>query len=1005
MVKTFRLGFADRSLGYRIPAGNRHAGAQLRGRLQKLGVYRKNGREHMRGCLVVPLFDEAGRVVQMYGRKVGHGKTAKHLYLPGPQRGVFNRAAFLASKKLILCEAILDALTFWCAGFRNVTTTYGTSGLTDEIREALRKHGTQEVAIAFDRDAAGEKAAEKVAAELLGMGIAAYRVQLPQGQDVNEFAKKAGDPRASLGEVLRAAVWLGKGKKKPSPMPPEPPEERESAEVATEEDRASKVDGSEGEVRAEPALPEEEPRPLAPEEPITNAAPALAGELQGPPVQLVSAPSSDPKDRIPDPAEPVPDPSPPPASKPPAPSPLEADPVALPAPAAPTPSPDPPPAAVDPPPPPPPPPASSPEPAPFVVPAPTVELHRRGEDLWMRRGDRTYRVRGLAKNLSYEVLKVHVMVLRDGAEHLPGPGFHDDLLDLRIHHPRRRFVQEAARVLGLEVETLERDMGQLLRALEAAQEAEIQRQLDPPEEEEVQMTEAEREEALALLRTPDLFGEILRDFERCGVVGEETNKLAGYVAAVSRKLDRPLAIVVQSNSAAGKSALMEAVLAFMPEEEQVTYSAMTGQSLYYMEEADLRHKILAVAEEEGAQRASYSLKLLQSEGVLSIASPGKDQATGRLRTETYRVEGPVMIFLTTTATDVDEELMNRCLVLTVDEGQAQSEAIHDLQREAHTLEGRIQKRQKARVLRRHRNAQRLLRPLVISNPYARKLTFQSHRTRSRRDHLKYLNLIAAIALLHQYQRELRTAWDGETEVTYIEATLSDIAKANALAHRVLGHSTDELPPQTRRFLRELQALVAARREAQGLELGEVRFTRRAVREWTGLAQSQVHVHLQRLEELEYVLVHAGRRGKSMVYELCYEGQTEEGEPFFPGLLDVTKLRAAEGGGEPGTTTAHLSESDPNLSESEGHSSDPKGHLSASLLGHFGPHSGPLRSEGESCESGSGCSSSSSLAAKKAASSPDARLGEPAAPARGNGDVHPSSDAPSSSGEPASSPQE
>jgi hypothetical protein len=38
-----------------------------------------------------------------------------------------------------------------------------------------------------------------------------------------------------------------------------------------------------------------------------------------------------------------------------------------------------------------------------------------------------------------------------------------------------------------------------------------------------------------------------------------------------------LGIVIQSSSAAGKSSLMDAVLAFVPEEDQVKYSAMTGQ--------------------------------------------------------------------------------------------------------------------------------------------------------------------------------------------------------------------------------------------------------------------------------------------------------------------------------------------------------------------------------------------------------------------------------------------
>ena len=130
---------------------------------------------------------------------------------------------------------------------------------------------------------------------------------------------------------------------------------------------------------------------------------------------------------------------------------------------------------------------------------------------------------------------------------------------------------------------------------------------------------------------------------------------------------------------------MDAVLAFMPEDERVQYSAMTGQSLFYMGETRLKNKILAISEEEGAHTASYALKLLQSEGEVTIASTGKDDCSGQLVTREYKVEGPVMLFFTTTAIDIDEELLNRCLVLTVNESREQTEAIHHAQRLKRTL--------------------------------------------------------------------------------------------------------------------------------------------------------------------------------------------------------------------------------------------------------------------------------------------------------------------------------
>jgi hypothetical protein len=299
---------------------------------------------------------------------------------------------------------------------------------------------------------------------------------------------------------------------------------------------------------------------------------------------------------------------------------------------------------------------------------------------------------------------------------------------------------------------------------------------------------------------------------------------------VSRLLEAPLAIVVQSSSAAGKSSLMEAVLAFMLEEQRVQYSAMTGQSLFYMGEADLKHKILAIVEEEGASRAAYALKLLQSEGVLSIASTGKDPVSGRLITHQYRVEGPVMIFLTTTAIDIDEELLNRCLILSVNEDREQTRAIHRKQREAQTLEGLLKRRERSAILALHRNAQRLLKPVPVVNPYAMELSFPDAMTRTRRDHMKYLTLIRTSALLHQYQRETKpVSVQGQT-VEYIEATEADVELAKKLIHEVMGHTLDDVPAQTRCLLLVIDEMVTAECKRRMIERSEYRFSRRDVRE-------------------------------------------------------------------------------------------------------------------------------------------------------------------------------
>jgi hypothetical protein len=514
-------------------------------------------------------------------------------------------------------------------------------------------------------------------------------------------------------------------------------------------------------------------------------------------------------------------------------------------------------------------------------------LQPREEAWFLEIEGRAYRVAGLEKTIGTDALKI-TLRLRVGER------FHLDQIDLCRDSERRRFVERAAEETGLTADLLKRDMGRLLLAVEQAQ-----TELARPQETAapvVILSPEEREAALQWLRQPNLVERLRQAFHQAGIIGEETGTLVAYLACVSRKLERPLAVIIQSASAAGKTTLMDAVLHFFPEEERVKYSAMTGQSLYYLGETSLRHKILAVVEEAGAEKASYALKLLQSEGELTIASTGKDPATGKMVTQEYHVEGPVMIFLTTTAIDLDEELQNRCLTLTVDESAEQTGRIHQVQRERRTLAGLMAREERKALLKTLRNAQRLLQPVEVLNPYAPALTFTTGRTRNRRDHEKYLTLMDAIALLHQHQRETKTLPGGQP---YIEVTLDDIALANQLAPEVLGRSLDELPPQTRRLLGSIRELVKNKGK------NNLTFSRRELRNACGWSLTQVSVHLERLVALEYLAIRHGRLGSVFVYEILSDLDAPESLMHI-GLLNVEQLRhdyktnlTAFAGGVPG----------------------------------------------------------------------------------------------------------
>jgi DNA primase catalytic core len=796
LARHFKIGVADGSLFKRLAKRDSSIGRRLRPRLCELGVARESGKEHLAGRLVVPISDRAGSVHQLYGRWLSGTSKSKdivcHLYLARSQDLVFNPVALELGKELIVCEAILDALTLWKAGFKNVTTAYGERGVPKALYSAIVEHGIERVIIAFDNDDNGDEAAKDFAAQVEQRGVAAWRMQLPAGMDVNDYARKVQPAKKSLDLALRKATPMS-----------------ERLLVAG----CGLLEG-------------EEAQELPPSSLV--ASPSAASGAAGAPTTKNQEPTANPAASV------------------------------LPA-----------------------------------IPTAQITAQTTDHESTITIEDRRYRVRGMAKNLSYDVLKVNLLAAR-------GDGFHIDSLDLYSAKQRAAFIKQAALELSLEQRLVKRDLGKVLLELETLQDEQIKKTLEPKDTRPT-MSQDEREAAYALLENPHLLDIVLEDFEACGVVGEQTNKLVAYLAGVSRLLEAPLAVLVQSSSAAGKSALMNAALAFVPEEERVQYSAMTGQSLYYMGEKDLQHKVLAIAEEEGAERASYALKLLQSEGELSIASTGKDPATGKLTTHEYHVEGPVAILCTTTAIDVDEELLNRCLVLTVDESREQTRAIHKLQREGYTRDGVNRKRRRSTLMKRQQNAQRLLEPLEVIIAQAPQLRFPESCLRSRRDHMKYLGLIATVALLHQFQRRRGAVESGGELRPAVLAELADIAIANRIACEVLGRTLDELPPQTRRLLVLLHGFVAEECSATGIDQPDFRFGRRWLRGRCGWGDTQLKIHLARLVDMEYLGLHSNGHAQRHIYELFYDGGGLDGKPFLPGLIDVSELSVVG---------SRLSESDP-----------------------------------------------------------------------------------------------
>jgi DNA primase len=784
-VNTFKLGLADRTLGYRVPEQTAH-GIKLKAHLQRIGIMRDSGHEHFTGCVVFPILDEAGNVVEIYGRRTSFPsrEAPKHLYLPGPHAGVWNAGGIRSAKEWLLCEALIDALSLWVNGYKNVTASYGVNGFTPDHWKLLRSCKPERILICYDNDDGGNRAANELAQQLEPEGIEAWRIELAPRSDVNDLVRGSSDAPATLASLLAASRRL---------LPTQ-----------------------------RPAIVLVPPLPSLPSSAMPSTAPVE------PAVVDAAAPNESSSQSV-----------------------LPASSSSLP--------------------------ASSPAPAG----APVFELLHEGKQAQLTIGAgesaRVYRVRGLDNNGGFDQLKVN---LRVGCRER----FHLDTLDLYQAKQRSAFTAAAHQVLALPRETLESDLNHLVGKLEKLQEQRLLESLKVQDTRPT-MTPEEEAKALALLREPKLFERILGDFALAGVVGEDANKLMGYLIAVSRKLPKPLSGQIMARSAAGKSSLLGSILDFVPPEDKHVVTAMTGQALYYLPENGLQHKVLAVVEDEGSEQANYPLKILQSEHELVLAVTVRDPDGGMPQTKMKRVKGPVAQFTTSTRPETDYELANRYLVLSVDEGREQTRRIHAAQREAETLRGMLRSMDREEVLRTHHNAQRLLRPLRVNNPLAEQLSFPDDRLRLRRDHQKYLGLIRTVAFLRQYQKPIRSCEHRGQTIQYVEVDADDLAITHKLAAEVLGRSLDELAPPTRSFLLALHEMVRAIAAAESVPIESVRFTRRLARERTGWGVTQVREHLEKLLELEYAVCHrVPGQACRFEYELAWDGQGQDGQRFVNGLV-------------------------------------------------------------------------------------------------------------------------
>jgi hypothetical protein len=280
------------------------------------------------------------------------------------------------------------------------------------------------------------------------------------------------------------------------------------------------------------------------------------------------------------------------------------------------------------------------------------------------------------------------------------------------------------------------------------------------------------------------------------------------------------------------------------------YSRITPQALFYTGEYALSHKFVVIEEKAGSEAADYPIRALQSRHELSIAATIKNPETGKMQTTEFRVYGPTAFLETTTASRINYENSTRCFEIYLDESAEQTRRIHDMQRFLKTAQGRKLRDAQEAICKKHHNAQRLLQPVRVIIPFAPAIEFPASWLRTRRDHQRFLNLIEVIAFLHQYQKQTKT--DPESGRLYIEADLRDYEIACDLAKDILPETLSDLKKPVADLLSAIESYAGRKAKEARADKYEVTFSRRAIREETGLQNYRIKELFKELEELEYL---------------------------------------------------------------------------------------------------------------------------------------------------------
>lgn len=430
-----------------------------------------------------------------------------------------------------------------------------------------------------------------------------------------------------------------------------------------------------------------------------------------------------------------------------------------------------------------------------------------------------------------------------------------DNLDLYSARSRTSYATNLSKQFMLEPNRVEKDLINILEYLEDLRDKSLNR---ADENTQIVLTEEEKEIGMQFLTSENMFEQIIDDTEILGYVGETVNKLLMYIAASSIKLNDPISILITSQSSAGKSLLVDTIEKLIPPEYVIKATSLSDQALNYA--GDLLHKFLVLSEAVHKDVVEHQLREMVSAKQLTRIVTVKDNKTGSLVSKFVKVDAIVSTVMSTTSRRVNPENASRCFVIEADESTEQTKRIHQSQRKKHTLERHKEKQEVVpEIIKKHHAAQRLLKKITVVNNIAHAMEFPAALMRTRRDHDRFMDLMASICYLRQYQKEIQI----KGSIEYIECDLADYQVAyKILVNGVLKASLIEIPKAAVALYEEMRKLARTEAKERNLKPKEISLTQREIREKTGFGQSWVKQNLRILVEYEYIIVISGGASRS-----------------------------------------------------------------------------------------------------------------------------------------------